>query len=92
MRPDVELHIEELVLRGFAPGYRDRIAEAIQQELNRLFTDESLPSCVTESRDIPRFDGGSFHVTSGAGPKTIGAQLGQAIYKSVAEFGGKQRR
>lgn len=92
MRPDVEVHIEELVLQGFAPGERYRIAEAIQHELNRLFTDESLPSCLTESCDIPRSDGGSFHVTSGAGLATIGAQLGRAIYKSVGESGGKQRR
>jgi hypothetical protein len=80
VRPDVEVHIEELVLQGFAPGERYRIAEAIQHELQRLFTDESLPSCLTESRDISRFDGGSFHVTSGAGLETIGSQLGQAIY------------
>jgi hypothetical protein len=35
-RPSINLHIEELVLHGFAPGDRHRISEAVEQELTRL--------------------------------------------------------
>jgi hypothetical protein len=33
----IELHVNELVLRGFPAADRFRIAEALQQELQRLF-------------------------------------------------------
>ena len=37
---NLNLHIEELVLHGFAPGDRYRIGEAVQQELTRLFAEQ----------------------------------------------------
>ena len=45
MRPGwIELHIEELVLHGFAPGDRHPIGDAVEHELIRLFAEQGLPS------------------------------------------------
>ena len=45
MKPmNVELHIEELVLHGFAPGDRYRIGEAVERELQRLLTVQGAPN------------------------------------------------
>lgn len=39
---NVELHIEQLVLHGFAPSDRYRIGAAIQQELARLLAQQGI--------------------------------------------------
>ena len=90
MRREVELHIEELVLHGFARGDRYRIAEAIQHELARLFGDASAPSSFLQSGESPRLDGGAFQISHGATAQSIGVEIGRAIYQSFG--GGKQTR
>ena len=49
MKPEnVELHIEELVLRGFAPGDRYRIGEAVERELAHLFSEQGTPPSLAQ--------------------------------------------
>jgi hypothetical protein len=85
MKPEnVELHIEELVLRGFAPGDRYRIGEAVERVLARLFTEEGVPLSLAQSVDVSRLDGGAFKVASGSKPEAIGAQVAQAIYGGLS--------
>ena len=88
MRREVELHIEKLVLHGFARGDRYRIAQAIQHELMRLFGDASVP--FLQSGESPRLDGGVFQISHGATAQSIGVEIGRAIYQSFG--GGKQTR
>lgn len=80
----IELHIEELVLHGFAPGDRYRIGEAVQRELMRLLGEQGMPPSLGQGGEIARLDGGSFKVTSNK-PETVGAQVAQAVH------GGLQR-
>lgn len=75
-RPAINLHIEELVLYGFAPGDRHGIGEAVEQELTRLFASELL----TRHESVERVDGGTFRVPSGAKPAAVGAQIAGAIH------------
>ena len=43
MKPrEIEAQIEELVLHGFPPSERYRIADAMQAELARLLTEQGL--------------------------------------------------
>jgi hypothetical protein len=90
MRCEVELQIEELVLHGFAPRDRHRIAEAIQHELTRLFGDASVPSSFLQSGESPGLDGGAFQISHGATAQSIGVEIGRALYQSFG--GGKQTR
>jgi hypothetical protein len=86
MKPEnVELHIEELVLRGFAPGDRYRIGEAVERELARLFTEEEgVPPSLARRSGIERLDGGAFEVAHGLKPEAIGVQLAQAVFGGLS--------
>jgi hypothetical protein len=77
---NIDLHIDELVLHGFAPTERRAIAEAVQRELTRLFTEQGIHPSLSNSYKAERVDGGAFQVQPGAKGNTIGAQVAQAIY------------
>jgi hypothetical protein len=59
MPRSIELHIEELVLRGFAPGDRYWIGEAVEQELTRLLADRGVPESLARGGEIASVDGGA---------------------------------
>jgi hypothetical protein len=82
---EVELHIEELVLRGFAGGDRHQIRAVVQQELARLLSEQGIPPSLMEGRSIARLDGGSFEVAADAPPEVIGAQIARSIYGGFGE-------
>jgi hypothetical protein len=85
MKPEnVELHIEELVLRGFASGDRYRIGEAVERELARLLDEQGVPLSLAQGSEVERLDGGAFKVASGSKPEAIGAQVAQAIYGGLS--------
>jgi len=76
----IRLHIEELVLNGFAPGDRQRIGAAVEQELVRLLAERPLPAALAQGRPRERVDGGSFRLATGAKPGAVGAQIAGAIH------------
>jgi hypothetical protein len=81
MRPsNVELHIEELVLHGFAPGDRYRIGEAVERELQRLFAEQGAPPSLAQSAARDYLDGGSFEAPRAARAGEIGAKIAQNLY------------
>ena len=82
-RPDVHLHIQELVLHGFAPADRYAVAAAVEQELGRLFAEESSLPNFGNSSEIYQLRGGSFDVQPGAKPDAIGIQLAAELYRSL---------
>ena len=85
MKPEnVELHIEELVLRGFAPGDRYRIGEAVERELARLFDEQGVPPSLAQRSGIERLDGGAFEVAHGSKAERVGVQVAQAIYGGLS--------
>jgi len=77
---NIDLHIEELVLHGFRPQDRYRIARAVEQELTRLLSEGDLPSSLTQGGMIPEIDGGDFLMRRGTTPESIGEQVSQNIY------------
>ena len=79
-RANVELHIEELVLHGFAPADRYRIGAGLERELARLFAAGGVPPLFETSLEVERLDGGAFQTSSGARAERIGAQTAQAVY------------
>jgi hypothetical protein len=85
----VELHVEELTLHGFAPGDRGRIGDAVQAELTRLLTAQSLPSAWSEAVGVARLDAGSFTMPQSRNAMAVGAQVARAVY-TVASGGAKR--
>jgi hypothetical protein len=81
MKPkNIELTIEELVLRGFAPGDRYRIGEAVEQGLSRLLADQGVPESLAEGGAIVSVDAGAFEVAPGSRAEAVGAQVAKAVY------------
>lgn len=81
MRPaNIELHIEELVLHGFAPGDRYRIGEAVERELQRLFAEQGAPASLAQGGDRDYVDGGTFEAPRAARAGAIGARVAQNLY------------
>lgn len=76
----IELHIEELVLHGFAPGDRHLVGDAVQRELARSLTEEGVPSSLMQDIEIARLDGGAFQVAPSSRPQSIGRQVARSIY------------
>jgi hypothetical protein len=81
--PSIELHIEELVLYGFAHRDRYRIAEALERELAALFAGRDVPAGLARRAEIERLDGGTFNVAPRSRPETIGAQVAQSVYRRL---------
>lgn len=78
--PSVSLHIETLVLDGFAPGDRYRISAAVQRELERLVSAQRLATLATAEGEIARMDGGEFRIAPKANANAIGSKIAQAVY------------
>ena len=79
-QPNVEVHIEELVLHGFEGRDQHYIAAAVQQELTRLFVAQRVPASLRQSSEVTRVNAGAVHLTHAARPENTGAQVARAIY------------
>lgn len=75
----IRLHIEQLVLEGFAPGDSRGLAAAVEAELARLLAEQGVPPGLAAGGRIPSLDGGSFPVTVGARPQQVGVQVARAV-------------
>jgi hypothetical protein len=84
-RGNVELHIEELVLDGFAPADRYDIGDAVERELARLFADRGATPQLSQSAEIVNLDGGVFEVAQSTKPGVIGSQIAQALYGRLSQ-------
>jgi hypothetical protein len=82
--PNIELHIEELVLHGFAPGDRHAIGDAVECEIRRLFTEQGASPQLAQGGEVAHVDGGAFEVARGARAEKIGTQIGQALYDGLS--------
>jgi hypothetical protein len=79
-----EVEIEELVLHGFRPTDRYVIAEAVERELAFLLAHERSLRLPREEGHIERLNAGTIHLGANPPGPVVGAQLAQALYKSVA--------
>ena len=82
----LRLHIDELVLHGFAPGDRARIADALQVELAQLFTHGGVPPALASGGAVERINAGTFHTAGTARAETTGAQIAHAVYGTLATW------
>jgi hypothetical protein len=83
MTPDIELVIDELSLHGFDRRDRDRIVEAIQDELTSLLSGSANNSPFSTSGHVDRIDAGTMRVPQGASPAVVGSQVAQAVYRGI---------
>lgn len=79
VRPNIELHIEELVLHGFGANERASVADAIRAELEARLAEHGLPN--VEEIHVDRLD-------AGVAPRN-GRAIGGALYAVVG--GGSEQ-
>ena len=81
----IKIHIEELVLHGFAPGDRHQIAAAVESELARLVSDRGLQRMRANSSTVGRINAGAFKLEAGAMPQAAGTEIARAVYRGVRQ-------
>jgi hypothetical protein len=79
----IEINIEELVLHGFSPSDRHRIAEALQSSLSGMFTGKGMNGLQNGDINIPFADGGCFSMEPNASPARTGHSIAQSVYSSI---------
>ena len=85
MTPEnIELRVEELVLRGFAPDDRYGIGEAVEHELARLFSEQGTPPSLAQGHEVLRLDGGTFEAKPSSRVEAIGVKVAQAVYGGLS--------
>jgi len=82
---NVELHIEELVLHGFAPEDSHPIAEAMEAELERLFAVSGVPPSLARGGDLAELYGGPFAAMPDTGANAVGTAVARAVYEGFAQ-------
>ena len=84
-QPSVELHIEELVLQGFAPGDRYTIGDAVECELAQLLREEGIPISLRSESQADEIRGATFNVAHLVKASVIGRQIADAVYRGFGE-------
>lgn len=82
---DVRLHIEHLVLDGFAmtPAQRAVFTRAAEAELGRLIAAHGVSDAVTAGFAVPALDGGFVRPSSPFHPVSFGRDVARALYGSL---------
>jgi hypothetical protein len=91
--PDLDIHIEELVLHGFdgplaSPGQainRARIGAVVQSELARLFAERGIPRSLSRGGQVTSLDGGALDIAPGSGAEAIGGHIAEALYQGFSQ-------
>jgi plasmid stabilization system protein ParE len=78
--PDIDLHIEELVLHGYTPSEARRAGAALQTKLGRLLSGRGLPKSLAASAEIPKIDTGQVRHPAAVGPEATGVEIARAIH------------
>lgn len=75
----IEIHVEELILEGFAPADRHRIADAVAHELTLRLRELRLPAVPDGAIDLPMADGGTFPLGHASSTRSVGAGIAHAL-------------
>jgi hypothetical protein len=78
--PNLELHIENLILHDLPHLDQAQLSAVIQQELARLFTERGVPASLQQPHSVASLDGETFMVSPDASVETVGSQIAQAVY------------
>jgi hypothetical protein len=76
----MELHIEELVLHGFAAGDRYVIGDAVEHELTHLLSEQGVPISLRSESATDEISGATFNAAYKR-PHVMGRRIAQAVYQ-----------
>jgi post-segregation antitoxin (ccd killing protein) len=87
----IKLHIERLVLHGFSAADRHHIADQVQAELLRLFTEGKALRGVTGAIAVERTGAETFNHRANASAQVTGAHIAQAVYRGLQTSTGPSK-
>lgn len=79
----VVLHIDQLVLNGFAQADRHAVATGLQRELARLLAEPEAMAAWSAQTGVPRLRAAPAPVAAGAAPLHVGTRAAQAIHRAM---------
>ena len=79
----IELHIEELLLDGFDPRDRYRIADELQRALSHALTEPHKNHIEPREGKVDRVDAGSVTLQKNAPARHVGRQVAGAIVDAL---------
>lgn len=82
---NLELKIDDLVLHGLPAFDKDRIARAMQGELERLFAERGVPAFLQSGGSVASINGESIQVAPNSSPESVGVQVARALYGGMSE-------
>jgi len=83
----VKLHIEELLLHGFAAADRRGIAHALQADLTRLISEAQWHGPHNSAPiDVERLRPLSVRLKPGATPQSVGSEVARALFRSLQQY------
>jgi len=80
---NIELDIDELVLRGIALGDAASVGDALRDELVRLLSDRGAPRSIERDTEIGELRGPAIRLRGEASAHAVGRQLAAAVYESL---------
>ena len=80
----IEVHIEQIVLHGYAPGDTRRLGEALQAELTRLVQKHGVNGSGMENLSLQTLDGGRLKAAEKPSTEALGARLAHSIHQVIA--------
>ena len=81
----LELHIEELMLHGFASGERYAIGETVEHELALLLGEQGVPISLQSENATDEIRDATFNAAPNAKPPVTGRQIAQAVYQGLGK-------
>ena len=81
----ITVHIDSLVLKGFRHEDRHAIAQGVQEQLTRLFSEPGMAQRLSQTGTIPRLRVGQVDTTADAKPQQIGVAAANGIGKGLGQ-------
>ena len=76
----VDLHIEELVLNGFAPADGYAIGEGLERELQRIIVAEGMPAWLRADGEPSNITIRDYTISSDVQADAVGSQIARTIH------------
>jgi ABC-type uncharacterized transport system YnjBCD ATPase subunit len=83
VKPDIEIHIDELTLDGFDLRDSARIGQAVEAELARLFALHAEPVSLLKNINYSKLDAGTLTFTAGSKATSFGNQIASSVFKGI---------
>ena len=81
--PNIEVHIDEIVLHGFSAADRYVIGDAFTYELSQLFENNEIGISLINNTRAPTLNARQIIIPSNARPTLIGAQVAKVVHGSL---------